>query len=122
MEIIIKTDNNECSVIENSEHHEFWVRSKNVLRNMFYIEKDSRKIVRSIPTLVNWLFTIDGFQKLWQIVHEKYDFNKLNKRHINQDPLENFFGQIRSHSACNINPIPRQFEESFFTLLYFYYY
>jgi len=114
-----KSDNNElrCSVTENSEHHEFWVRAKNVLRNMFYIEKDSRKIVRSVPTLVNWLFTIDGFQKLWQIVHEIYDFNKLNTRYINQDPLENFFGQIRSHSARNINPIPRQFEESFFTLL-----
>jgi len=61
------------------------MKAKNVLRNMFYIEKDSHKIIRSVPTLVNWLFTIDGFHKLWQIVHEKYDFNKLNTHHINQD-------------------------------------
>lgn len=113
-----KTDNElRCPVMESTDHHEFWVRTKNILRNMSYIDKVSREIVKSVPTLVNWLFTIDGFQKLWQTVHEKYDFNKLNTRYINQDPLENFFGQIRSHSARNINPIPRQFEESFFTLL-----
>lgn len=114
-----KACNNElrCPVMGNSDHHEFWVRSKNLLRKMCYIDKVSREIVKSVPTLVNWLFTVDGFQKLWQVVHEKYDFHKLNTRYINQDPLENLFGQIRSHSVRNINPTPRQFEESFFILL-----
>jgi len=34
------------------------MRAKNVLRNMFYIEKDSRKIVRLVSTLV--IFKIHG--------------------------------------------------------------
>lgn len=112
-------DNNElrCPIIEGSAHHVFWVSAKNILRNMFYIEKASLQIVKSVPTLNNWLFTIDGFQKIWQIIRDKYDFNKLNARFCNQDPLENFFGQIRSHAVRNINPTPRQFEDSFITLL-----
>lgn len=93
-------DNNElrCPIIEGSGHHVFWVSAKNILRNMFYIEKVSLQIVKSVPILNNWLFTIDSFQKIWQILRDKYDFNKLNARFCNQDPLENFFGQIRSHA------------------------
>lgn len=112
-------DDNELrrAVIENSAHHDFWVSAKNVLRNMFYVEKVSRKIVPSVPTLTNWSFSINGFQKIWKILHEKYSFNKFNTRLCNQDPLENFFGQIRSHAVRHTNPTPRQFEDSFITLL-----
>jgi len=106
-----------CPVSENSVHHSFWVSAKSVLRNMYYVEKVSRKIVKSVPTLSNWLFTIDGFQKLWKIINEKFDFKILKTRYCNQDPLENFFGQIRSHAVRHTNPTPRQFEDSFITLL-----
>jgi len=106
-----------CPVSEDSVHHAFWVSAKNVLRNMYYVEKISRKIVKSVPTLSNWFFTIDGFQKLWKIMNEKFDFKTLKTRFCNQDPLENFFGQIRSHAVRHTNPTPRQFEDSFITLL-----
>lgn len=114
-----ENDDNELrrAVIENSAHHEFWVSAKNVLRNMFYVEKVSRKIVPSVPTLTNWSFSINGFQKIWKILKEKYSFNQFNTRLCNQDPLENFFGQIRSHAVRHTNPTPRQFEDSFITLL-----
>lgn len=114
-----REDGNElrCSITENSNHHAFWVSSKNILRKMTFVDKISRSVMKSVPTLKNWLLTIDGFQKLWKILNEKYEFRKLNSRFCNQDPLENFFGQIRSHAARNINPTPRQFQESFFTLL-----
>jgi len=41
----------------------------------------------------------------------------LKTRNINQDPLENFFGLIRSHGRRNINPSCSQFCGSYKTLL-----
>lgn len=41
----------------------------------------------------------------------------LKTRNINQDPLENFFGMIRSHNRRNLNPTCSNFESSFKTLL-----
>lgn len=105
------------AVSDNSMHHSFWTNAKIVLRGMNYIDKVSYEIVKKVPTLTNWTFTVDGFQKLWNILHTKFDFHKLNTRYCNQDPLENFFGQIRSHAVRHINPTPSQFQESFITLL-----
>jgi len=62
--------NEQCPVSEDSVHHAFWVSAKSVLRNMYYVEKISCKIVKSVPTLSNWLFTIDRFQKLWKIINK----------------------------------------------------
>jgi len=83
-----------CPVSENSVHHSFWVSAKSVLRNMYYVEKVSRKVIKSVPTLSNWLLTIDGFQKLWKIINEKFDFKILKTRYCNQDPLENFSAKL----------------------------
>lgn len=38
-------------------------------------------------------------------------------RHFNQDPLENFFGGIRSHGYRNTSPSPAGFEAAFASLL-----
>lgn len=38
-------------------------------------------------------------------------------RHFNQDPLENFFGAIRSHGCRNVSPTPDGFEIAFASLL-----
>lgn len=115
------SENNECElrslVREDSAHHEFWVKAKCSLRNMCYVDRVTRKPVRTVPTIKNWSLTLDGFQKLWKILHCKYGFTSLKPRNCNQDPIENLFGQIRSHASRNTNPTPRQFEDSFITLL-----
>ncbi|TGZ50610.1 Uncharacterized protein DBV15_11885, partial [Temnothorax longispinosus] len=54
---------------------------------------------------------------MWKIVHSEFGFQILKTRYCNQNPIENFFGQIRSHAVRNINPTPRQFQDSFITLL-----
>jgi len=38
-----------CPISDDSVHHAFWVSAKSVLRNMYYVEKISRKIVKSVP-------------------------------------------------------------------------
>ncbi|XP_026830081.1 uncharacterized protein LOC113563113 [Ooceraea biroi] len=103
-------------VKEDSAHHTFWTNTKHVLRKMRYVDKITRES-KIVPSLRNWLITIDGFQKLWKIVNLKYGFNHLKTRYCNQDPIENFFGQIRSHAVRNINPTLSQFQDSFVTLL-----
>lgn len=57
-----------CPVTEESKHHDFWISAKILLNKMRFVDKISREIVKSVPSLVNWSFTIDGFQKLWKIL------------------------------------------------------
>lgn len=112
------SDNNlRCAVTADSVHHAFWTNAKNVLSNMCYVDKITRETIRASPTLKNWLSTVEGFENLWEILKCKYDFTTFKTRYCNQDPVENFFGQMRSHAVRNTNPTPRQFEDSFITLL-----
>lgn len=106
-----------CLVTKTSAHNAFWTDAKNILRNMHYINKVTQTIITSVLTLKNWLFTIDGFQKIRKTLNIKYGFQNLKTRFCNQDPIENFFGQIRSHAIRHTNPTPCQFEHSFITLL-----
>lgn len=105
-----------CVTTENSAHHEFWTNAKGILKNMSFVNKVTREKM-SVLILRNWLFTINGFEKLWSILNSKYGFKNLKTRYCNQDSLENLFGQIRSHGVRNVNPTSRQFHDSFATLL-----
>ncbi|XP_011880898.1 PREDICTED: uncharacterized protein LOC105569228, partial [Vollenhovia emeryi] len=103
------------AVKENSKHHSFWYDAIKFLENMRFIHKTTKKPM-SVPSLKHWITTIKGFQKLWATVN-KAGMKYLKTRYINQDPLENFFGMIRSHNNRNINPTCANFESSFKTLL-----
>lgn len=46
-----------------------------------------------------------------------YNIKSFWCRHLNQDPLENFFGSIRSHGFRNISPSCAAFEAVFASLL-----
>jgi len=113
----VKENDLRSPLIEDSAHHAFWTNAKGILRNIFYVDKITREVMKSVPSLKNWLFTIDGFEKIWKIIHFKYGFANFKTRYCNQDLLENFFGQVRSHAIRNTNPTPKQFEDFFITLL-----
>lgn len=53
---------------------------------------------------------------LWNVL-EAAGFKSLNLRFLNQDPLENFFGQVRARGGCNSNPTCMGFISNFKTLL-----
>lgn len=103
------------AVTKNSGHYSFWYDAIKQLQNIKFIDKRTRKPV-STPSLNNWITTIKGFQKLWAIVN-KAGIKSFKTRNCNQDPLENFFGLIRSHNRRNVNPTCSNFESSFKTLL-----
>lgn len=54
------------------------------------------------------MHTIPGTITLWTML-QSYDFETLNLKHINQDPLENFFSQVKSHCPTNTNSSPYMF-------------
>lgn len=83
---------------------------------MRYVDPKTKRPVKYIPSLKNWIFTLRGFKKIWKIVENK-GVRFLKTRNINQDPLEKFFDSIRSHGRRNINPSCSQFCESYKTLL-----
>lgn len=103
-----------CAVTEHSKHHEFWVESIKVFQSMKFIKANGQKYTP--PSIKNWIHTLKGFRHLWHYCKEQ-GFKFLSPRNFNQDPLENYFGGIRSHGVRNINPTCQSFMHSFKTLL-----
>ena len=64
----------------------------------------------------HWKETIRGFQTLWKMLKEK-GVRSLKPRYINQDALENLFGDIRSCGRRDVNPTPKSFISAFKTCL-----
>lgn len=56
-----------------------------------------------------WLRTIHAIEKLRININYKYIIQTLPVRRLNQDPLENCFGCIRSNCRSNPNPTSSQF-------------
>ncbi|CAH2086827.1 unnamed protein product [Euphydryas editha] len=92
-----------------SPHHKMWQDAKIILKTIkFRILKKNgdkiRLIETSIPSVQNLIKTIEGMEAIWKNVNERYGFDALLTRNLNQDPIENFFGNIRSYGVRNIMP------------------
>lgn len=99
-----------------SIHHKTWNDSKVMLKNMKFINPRTSNN-EYVPTLNNWVWTLEGTELLLKKIQTKYGITSVWLRHLNQDPIENFFGSIRSHGCRNVNPTPERFEAAFTTLL-----
>lgn len=109
-------------VKRNSPHHKLWRDSLKFLKNMKYIEKKRdgskiRLIEKVVPSISNFIKTIEGVQAIWKLLHEKYGFDTMLCRNFNQDPVENFFGSVRSLGVRNVSPNTIGFEGAFKSLL-----
>ncbi|RVE51568.1 hypothetical protein evm_003700 [Chilo suppressalis] len=103
-------------VKEKSIHHKVWNDAKSIIKTMKFVNKDTGK-VESVPTLTNWVWTLDNIQVLLTKLKSDYGVTSVWMRHLNQDPIENYFGAVRSHGCRNINPTAEKFESAFTTLL-----
>ncbi|KAG7298322.1 hypothetical protein JYU34_017922 [Plutella xylostella] len=97
-----------------SMHNQHWVKSKTVLKTMKFISKGKVSVV---PSVSNWLRTIENMELLRNKLFKIYEIKSIWCRHFNQDPLENFFGSIRSHGYRNNNPTCAGFEAAYASLL-----
>ncbi|CAH0564359.1 unnamed protein product [Brassicogethes aeneus] len=88
-------------VTETSDHLSFWTSAISTLRSMFFVSDSTSKSksTSSYPSIKNWISTLHGFVYVREKVLKLFDF--FSPRSFNQDPLENFFGQIRSHAVGN---------------------
>lgn len=101
-------------VTEKSGHHKLWNDALKVLKSMKFIDKDGKESIP--PSVKNWTSTITGFKKLWQNLSNE-GFKVFLTRNCNQDPIENFFGAIRSHALRSNNPTCLAFVAAYKTLL-----
>lgn len=104
------------AVKKNSPHHKLWEEAKGLFNSVVYVDRVS-KIEKRVPTVKNWIKTIEGFKLLWKTLNEKYSQDCFLTRNCNQDPLENFFGNVRSMGARNVSPNCVGFEGAYKTLL-----
>ncbi|VEN53224.1 unnamed protein product [Callosobruchus maculatus] len=104
-----------CAVSRSTEHLEFWNKARDSLRKMYFQEEGSELRFRP-PTLNNWLITINGMIEVLETL-ETRDVHSLRARRLNQDPVENFFGQIRQQGLRDTNPTCAHFKSHFKTLL-----
>ncbi|XP_064462001.1 uncharacterized protein LOC135372284 [Ornithodoros turicata] len=64
---------------------------------------------RQPPTVRGWQITIRAVLALWEDLHQNFGFDHLLTRRLNQDPLENMFGQFQQMHGCNETPNAFQF-------------
>ncbi|CAH2007863.1 unnamed protein product [Acanthoscelides obtectus] len=115
-----------------TDHFEFWVEARQTLRKMYYqgfyttfyalfsnnnqtAAEGTEEQLRP-PSLVNWTVTINGIIDIFEML-EQGNVNHLKCRRLNQDPIENFFGQIRQQGLRDTNPTCSHFKNHFKTLL-----
>lgn len=91
-----------------------WAEAKRVLSSMNYIKGNSFTVV---PSIKNWIMTIENAEHLINMLSQKYGLTSVWMRHLNQDPVENFFGCVRSHGHRNTSPTCAGFEAAFASLL-----
>lgn len=102
------------AISSKSQHILFWDAAIDILRSMYFKSPNSNKT--SVPPSLNWIFSLRGLKCIWKRLQED-GFKYLLPRRLNQDPLENFFGCIRSHGVRNTNPTCNSFVSSFKSLL-----
>lgn len=70
-----------------------------------------------VPSITHWIQTLENMQYMLDRLSQQYGLTSVWMRHFNQDPLENFFGSIRSHGYRNTSPSCAGFEAAFAALL-----
>ena len=103
------------SLTSNSEHFYFW---NDALKKLSSIRFDASDQKESTPlSLKNFIHDIQTVKHLWTDLSKIEGVKFLSLRHLNRDPLENFFGQIRAQSGLNTNPDCNHFVSAYKTLL-----
>ncbi|KAJ3650217.1 hypothetical protein Zmor_021918 [Zophobas morio] len=91
---------------DNSEHMKFWAEAKVRLNDLKFFKNG--KEVHAPPSVQNFIVTIRNIERLWEKL-KTLGFKYFATRSIQQDPLENFFGKIRSLCGDNTKPTLIQF-------------
>ena len=119
----INGDNREDTTSRRSQwtctsyHDQFFGEARSELKKMHVVDPQTKKRVRTdAPCLQNLVDTLQGFRMLWKKL-QGLGFTTFSPRKLNQDPLENFFVNVKSHDFRSNKPTCFQFESIFKSLL-----
>ena len=87
-----------------SPHLKIFSKMKLFFKEMKFVGARSKP-----PSQEGWLRSINAIEKIFKNLRNIYNISSLSVRRLNQDPLENCFGCIRSNCGCNPNPTSVQF-------------
>lgn len=125
-----------CRLSASSPHVEYWQeKAKSMVHNWQFckdpaadkrLKREPKKkppplkpgkercTVTRPPSQWGWITSINAILHVWNVVSAA-GFTYLQQRALNQDPLENLFGLIRSYCGANHNPTFPQFAAAFKT-------
>lgn len=92
-----------------------------LFENLKVVNFDGKVVTKQLKFIFGWRMTIKSIFILWETLQTK-GYKYLFTRNLNQDCLENYFGQIRNCCGNARNPTPIQFCRAFkklFALRYF---
>lgn len=103
-------------ITSDSPHLQFWQDAAVIIDGWRFQSNKPGKFQRP-PSQDGLLMTLEGMKRLWLCVSQEKRHNKnvryLVPRNVNQDPLENMFGAIRSNCGSNCKPNVQQFVGGF---------
>lgn len=87
---------------------------KEYLSTVKIYSKSDNNMTNKVKTFKLWVLNINSLLQLWSYLEKMMpDVKFLYMRRFNQDPLENFFGKVRSLNGNTFNPTPIQFYFTF---------
>ncbi|KAK3928512.1 Transposable element P transposase [Frankliniella fusca] len=104
-----------CRVTSESYHHTYWREMVKIMKKWFYTRKDTGE-VHIPPCLSGFIDNLRGLGRIWNTI-KKLGIEDLNLRDLNQDSLENYFGQIRATCGSTDNFSIPQFVAGMKTVL-----
>lgn len=89
-----------------------------MLKGCEYVQQNTHAKIKGNKAicLKNWIWTIRGTVSIWKTLKRR-NFTEFNCKHLNQDPLENFFSIIRGIRNRDNNPIAYHFASAYKTAL-----
>jgi len=105
-------------ITQDSGHCEFMKEMSSFVKNIKVIDPSNGKdVTNSLKCLDALQATLNGTVLLWKSLQDESVTSLCTKR-LNQDPLENHFGEIRQQGGNSDAPTPIQFARSFRTVFY----
>lgn len=97
-------------------HFEFWTYAISELEKMNFVDKDSGKVNNCSSVLKKTISTIKGYMELTTMCLS-LGVQSISLRRMNQDGLENFFGNVKAVCYSPKQPMPFQFRSAFTVLI-----
>ena len=83
-------------VTDTSPHLQFWKKTLQEMESMRYVSKDKKIPLANPPSFQNWKHNLRYMPELWKVLKNK-GFSHMKSGYVNQDTIENFFGNMRSY-------------------------